>query len=179
MLRSEHQILNVNNDIDSAATVKDLDSPATEIVCVMDKVQDSISHLRTLLRFPELAAKLENQLVARRRSAVRMVLRIRDKREQLIGSGLFSDPAWDILLDAYASELENRRMSVSDICIAARAPLTTGSRWLRILESRDLLKREDDAKDRRRSYIRLTDRGRIAIEQLADEFISSSLFGVR
>ena len=165
-------------NVDAAAATMNYDDPSNEIVGVMDKVQHSIAQLRELLRFPELATKLENHLESRRRRAIRAVLRIRDSREQLFGSGLFSDPAWDILLDAYASELENRRMSVSDICIAARAPVTTGSRWLRVLESRALLTREDDAKDRRRSYIQLTDRGRTAIERLADEFISTAQVGI-
>jgi hypothetical protein len=43
-------------------------------------------------------------------------------REQFFGPDLFADPAWDILLDLYAARLEQQRVAVSSLCIAAAVP---------------------------------------------------------
>jgi hypothetical protein len=46
-------------------------------------------------------------------------------RERLLPAGLFADPAWDMLLDLYAAEIEEQPVSVTSACIAAAAPATT------------------------------------------------------
>ena len=40
---------------------------------------------------------------------------------------LFGEPAWDILLDLYIANVENKPVSVSSACIGSAAPPTTGS----------------------------------------------------
>jgi hypothetical protein len=81
-------------------------------------------------------------------------------RDQIFNdSSLFGEPAWDILLDVANAEAKGKRLSVSSVCIGSCAPASTALRWLGILEERDLLRREEDVLDRRRSYIRLTRNG--------------------
>jgi len=43
---------------------------------------------------------------------------------------LFSEPAWDMLLDLFRCELRGRRLSTSDLCLAAGVPGTTALRWI-------------------------------------------------
>ncbi len=43
---------------------------------------------------------------------------------------LFGEPAWDILLDLFASEAEHIDVSVSSACLAAGVPATTAHRYL-------------------------------------------------
>lgn len=88
---------------------------------------------------------------------LRAVLRARRLRDRFLGKGLFEDPAWDMLLDLYASRLEGRRVSVSSLCIAAAVPPTTALRWIARLTERRLLARTPDPGDRRRVFIGLTD----------------------
>ena len=96
---------------------------------------------------------------------VRQYLYARRLRERLLPAELFADPAWDVLLDLYASELEGRPVSISSACIAAAVPATTALRWLGRLEELGLTEREDDPLDSRRSYVRLTVRAREGIER--------------
>ncbi|WP_188053643.1 hypothetical protein [Sphingosinithalassobacter sp. CS137] len=82
-------------------------------------------------------------------------LRHRRMRDALFPTGLFADPAWDLLLDLYVAGVERRRISISSACIAAAVPSTTALRWIAVLESKGLILRIADSKDRRRAYLTL------------------------
>ena len=97
--------------------------------------------------------------------AIRAAIRARRLREQIFGDGLFADPAWDMILDLYASHLEHRRVSVSSLCIAAAVPPTTALRWIATLVEAELFERQADPHDRRRAYIGLTDKGHQAMQR--------------
>ncbi len=77
---------------------------------------------------------------------------------QFGGEALFEDPAWDMLLDLFASELEGTRVSVSSLCIAAGVAPTTALRWIAKMTELDLLIRHPDLIDKRRAYITLSPR---------------------
>lgn len=90
-------------------------------------------------------------------SEVRNVIRRRRLRDRYFGPDLFADPAWDMLLDLYAARLEDTRVSVSSLCIAAAVPPTTALRWIGTLTAQKLFVRRADPEDRRRIYIDLSD----------------------
>lgn len=90
---------------------------------------------------------------------IRAVIRARRLRAQYFTGELFADPAWDMLLDLFAAELESRRVSVSSLCIAAAVPPTTALRWIGTLHEAGLFERHADPSDRRRAYIGLTAKG--------------------
>ena len=101
---------------------------------------------------------------------LRRIIRNRQLRAELFTAGLFADPAWDMLLDLTAARLERRRVSVSSLCMASGVPSTTALRWIRVMEDNALIRREDDAIDRRRSYVTLTDQ---AISAMARYFAAT------
>lgn len=78
---------------------------------------------------------------------------------------LFGEPAWDILLDLYIANVENKPVSVSSACIGSAAPPTTGLRWLGVLSEQGLIAREHDPEDQRRVLVRLTDKGLAAMDE--------------
>lgn len=82
--------------------------------------------------------------------------RFRRRRDEMFPKGLFADPAWDILLDLYISEIEGKSISITSACAAACVPATTALRWLTVLEERGMIVRLDDPKDNRRSFVRIT-----------------------
>jgi hypothetical protein len=89
---------------------------------------------------------------------VRRAIRARRLRDQFFGSGLFEDPAWDMLLDLFAAELEGVQVSVSSLCIAASVAPTTALRWIGKMVDAGLFVREPDPFDRRRAFMTLTPR---------------------
>lgn len=66
------------------------------------------------------------------------------------------DPVWPMLLDLYIRASEQRKVTVSDACIASRAPATTAQRWITDLVERGVILRTSDPADRRRSYVTLS-----------------------
>lgn len=95
---------------------------------------------------------------------VRRVIAARAARRNHFEGDLFADPAWDILLELYALRREQRRISVSKLCIAAAVPTTTALRWLDKLHADGLVLREDDPCDGRRVWVALSDKGAKALE---------------
>lgn len=88
----------------------------------------------------------------------------RRKRERYLSSDLFGEPTWDMLLDLYVAAREDRRVPTTSACIGAHVPPTTALRWLRILEAKGLVEREDDGRDGRRTFVRLTSKGLLAMD---------------
>lgn len=87
---------------------------------------------------------------------VRGILRARQERARHFPANLFADPAWDMLLDLYAAELSQRRVSVTSLCIASNVPTTTALRWITALEKARLIERRADPLDGRRYFMSLT-----------------------
>ncbi|MGE7205479.1 winged helix DNA-binding protein [Sphingomonas sp. NPDC019816] len=89
---------------------------------------------------------------------IRRMIRARRLRDGFFGSGLFEEPAWDMLLDLYAAHLEGGQVSVSSLCIAAAVAPTTALRWIGKMTEAGLFARQPDPADRRRAFMVLTDR---------------------
>ncbi|WP_421839146.1 winged helix DNA-binding protein [Novosphingobium sp.] len=89
---------------------------------------------------------------------------IRRRRDRHLPGDLFGEPTWDILLDLYVATREGRPVPTTSACIGANVPPTTALRWLRILEARGLVEREDDGRDGRRTFVRLSARGLAAMD---------------
>jgi len=63
-----------------------------------------------------------------------------------------------MLLDLTAARAEHKRVSVTSLCIASGVPPTTALRWIAQLTEAELLCRAEDATDRRRAFIALSDK---------------------
>ena len=96
-------------------------------------------------------------------ATVRQAIRARRLRAQFFGNDLFEDPAWDMLLDLFAAELEGGRVSVSSLCIAAHVAPTTALRWIGRLVEDGLFERRPDLRDKRRAFMALSARGSAAM----------------
>lgn len=94
----------------------------------------------------------------------RETYRIRRRRARFLPADLFGEPTWDILLDLYVATRESRPVPTTSACIGAHVPPTTALRWLRILEARGLVEREEDGRDGRRTFVRLSVQGLAAME---------------
>lgn len=95
--------------------------------------------------------------------AVNSLMVNRKARLKFFDSDLFFDPTWAILLDLYQSEMLGKQLSVTSICLGSGVPNTTALRYLRILEKREYILRVSDDTDRRRIFVRLTQRAREAM----------------
>ncbi len=64
---------------------------------------------------------------------VEAILLLHRSRAAAFGSHLFSDPAWDLLLQLYAAELDHRDRSLSELIAAMAMPRSVVARWITAL----------------------------------------------
>ena len=110
----------------------------------------------------------QGAIVSARRGTLRQVCRIircRAHRNKLLPAHLFADPAWDMLLELYKSELMCKRICVTSLSIASNVPGTTALRWIKALENEGLVHRTDDYSDGRRRFLSLTHVALVAMDQ--------------
>ena len=112
---------------------------------------------RLELRLAAVTARSE-QLVngIRLGEYVERMRKLRLKRNDVIGAELFSDPAWDMLLDLFASHDRGERVSAIALSLSSGVPQSTALRTIQRLEEKGLIVREGDPDDLRRSWIRAT-----------------------
>ena len=100
-----------------------------------------------------------DQLAATPSLVVRAIQASRRRRATLFPEELFSDAAWDILLELYALYLEQQRTSISSVYAASAVPASTALRWINKLERDGMVIRTGDTLDARRSWISLSAAG--------------------
>lgn len=88
----------------------------------------------------------------------------RRDRDRFFEAGLFSDPAWDMLLAAYCLPTPARPLSVTALCHASGVPATTALRWIKHMCDIGLLSRSGSKEDGRVSFVALTEKGREQME---------------
>jgi DNA-binding MarR family transcriptional regulator len=71
----------------------------------------------------------------------------------------FHETGWEILLELYIAEAEGRKLNVTAIGLDGHIPNATLVRWIALLEQRQLVFRQPDTIDRRRTWIALTPLG--------------------
>jgi hypothetical protein len=97
-------------------------------------------------------------------TSIRRHIRLRRDRDRFFPAEIFGDPAWDMLLDLMAAQLEGRRVPVSSLCIAASVPTTTALRWIRSLTEAGLFVRRVDPDDARRAHVSLSSEAATAMQ---------------
>lgn len=95
----------------------------------------------------------------------RRIIRIRRRCKELFSSDLFGEPAWDMLLELYASELVGRPASASGVCGDSGVALSTALRWIKMLENNGWVTRLPDQADPPQSFLSLTDKSKVAMER--------------
>lgn len=94
-----------------------------------------------------------------------LIIRARRLRENFLGSTLFSDPAWDMLLALFLAELRQQRVTTTELIRATSASRTTALRWIDALEQDGLIGRRNAPLDGRKYFVELSQRGSTALKE--------------
>jgi hypothetical protein len=139
---------------DAGLSVRDLSDGTAKTINALSAEASRIADALARLAAVERAGAGEQRPIDA--TLVRRLIRIRRDRDRYLPAEIFADPAWDMLLDLMAAQLEQREVPVSSLCIAAAVPTTTALRWIRSLTDAGLFVRRMDPADARRTYIRLS-----------------------
>jgi DNA-binding MarR family transcriptional regulator len=143
-----------------------------------DEPETAFDERRGLSRPRSAVEQLRSLLSARHRRRqfelgedhIVSILIARRGRDAVFGANLFSDPAWDLLLELYAAKLGKRSMSSADLSRAINTPASTTRRWLSALEGRGFVEWRSDVIGGSGTWIRLSDEGASKIKQLIDHW---------
>lgn len=101
------------------------------------------------------------------------LINARRGREALLGAHLFSDPAWDVILELYAARLGDRQMSVSGLARVMGAPKPVTARWIAVLVDAGIIAYGGSSKETGGATVELTEYGASKMAQLADQWRSA------
>lgn len=140
----------------------------------VERLQAQLEELESrLARVEQKDARLDDNVVRIR--FLREMLQNRRQRDRLFGKELFGEPAWDILLELYLAELEDRRLLVSKLGQDRGVAMTTALRWVDRLEAEGWLSRIPHPDGGRRVYAVLTPRTSLAMRSHIDELLFRQL----
>ena len=122
--------------------------------------------------FPQFDLEPEQRHETALQAAMRALANRRARDNHFYDRDIFGEPAWDILLDLYIHHEKRIDVSVSSACIASAVPATTGLRWIYLLIEQGLLSFEQDPRDKRRRFVRLTPEGYECMTQYLNEVTS-------
>lgn len=128
----------------------------TELQSALKRIADQISETQAI--FSNEAQSNVLEIDSNISNWLNRTVKLRKLREKHFLPGLFSDPAWDILLDLALAKIEGQKISVSSLCIAASVPTTTALRRIRAMMDAGLIRLEPDIADKRRTYVAIDER---------------------
>lgn len=88
---------------------------------------------------------------------IQQIISARNDRSNYFPEDMFADPAWDILLELALAEQQQRRVTVTNLCVGSRVPQTTALRWIKHMTDLGWLVRRNDPLDGRRAFIELSE----------------------
>ena len=104
---------------------------------------------------------------------IRRTKAFRQRRNEYLGNELFSDPAWDIILELTLAKLQGEPVPVSSACAAAAVPFTTAYRYIGNLVDQRMVRRWKDPLDHRRVLLELENDTHSA---MAEIMLASDIF---
>jgi hypothetical protein len=109
-----------------------------------------------------------NRLLAVTEDHILSILAALRARHELFGQNLFSDPAWNILLELYAADLGQREICRADLPRLIPAPTSVTERWLVDLSRRGIIE-----EDQSTGSTKLSSTARVSMTQLVQQWTAA------
>lgn len=107
----------------------------------------------------------------RRRAAfIRVLMAFRRQRDSVFPQAAGTDANWLILVELYLAAIEQRRESISSLCVASGAPSTTALRYIKSLNEQGIVVRDPDPEDGRRVFVSMQPDSVERMKKLFDEW---------
>jgi len=127
---------------------------------------------RKLIADAERAAAMHNGDLT---EFARQILAGRKQRDRYFDPMLFSNPAWDILLNLYVADAEGKLVSVLDSCSVSTVPQGVALRWLGYLKQEEMVIEAPDPARPRQTLLRLSEQTRLTVSSYLGSLVSLGL----
>jgi len=105
----------------------------------------------------------------------RQILAGRKQRERFFDPVLFSNPAWDILLNLYLADADGQSVDLFESCGPSAVPHGVALRWLAYLKQEEMVIEIPDPAQTGRTVIQLSEQTRLTISAYLGSLISLGL----
>lgn len=158
-------------EADTTKTVSLTEKDVRDAARLFRLISDGTPWANLLFSDKEVARRASAEPISRDELIARAnaVLQTRRLRAQHFNRGMFAEPAWDILLLLYLADSSEGRQTIGHLAELVDTPLTTVLRWVGYLEKEHLAERKHHPTDRRIVFIKLTDKGRTALDAFLRE----------
>lgn len=139
-----------------------------EIAAAVEQLGSVVEELRSDF----MPQAIEERTISRRELSVlaQAFYKFRRTRDIVFDFDIFSEPAWDVLLDLFIAKEQGKAVTVSSACAASAVPPTTALRHIDTLVRFGLARRQRDARDARLTLVELTREGHHKMEELLQEW---------
>lgn len=127
---------------------------------------------RKLIEDAEKAAAMQHAGLT---EFARQILVGRKQRERFFDPILFSNPAWDILLNLYVADADGRPVNVLESCTASAVPQGVALRWLGYLQQEEMVIETTSPTHSRQTLVRLSEQARLAISSYLGSLVTLGL----
>jgi DNA-binding MarR family transcriptional regulator len=93
----------------------------------------------------------------------RTLLALRKRRAQYLYRAMFGEPAYDMLLGLYVAESDEQPITAARLAHIAGVAQSSAARWIEYLVAKDLIHRERHPSHKRASILKLSSKGRDAL----------------
>lgn len=139
----------------------------------LDRLAEELQNIKTLLhpivvepdREPTEKRPLNGRVKPLAKDRLLTLIQSNEIKKRLFKDDLFSDPAWNMLLDLMQHSLMGKDVAVSSLYYSSGVPIATASRRLAEMERAGLVARMPDPSDKRRHFVRISQTAYNMIEQ--------------
>ena len=96
----------------------------------------------------------------------KLILSSRRLRSRYFNPAIFGEPAWEILLVLYITDMSGRRQTLGKLTDWVETPPTSVQRWVGYIKKEKFLERQPHPNDRRTTFLRLLPKGKRGHERL-------------
>jgi DNA-binding MarR family transcriptional regulator len=123
-----------------------------------EKIHQAIDSVQQALgRIAALASIMPSTLAGTTLAAMaERLYQERRRRDDYFPSGLFGEPAWDLILALFIAREEGRRLTIAEAYEAAAVKPAAGRRLIARLERTGMVARSSGQEDRRKRFVQLT-----------------------
>ena len=174
LFRSQFKLIVVTGNPTLDAAVKTLRSRAVEFLTKPVDLDRLLDATRRALVTDEAAAPASKNdpPVINADAVYRILIGLRSLGDEILPSGYFHDPAWDVILDLIAAEKRGRPLSLTSVGAVGRGAASQSTLQRRVLQLADqgILDIDLDPRDRRRRLVRLSRKGHNMVDELLLRF---------
>jgi len=104
----------------------------------------------------------------------RSIHKLRSRRMHWFHKSLFSEPVWDMLLEAFFLTVVGKPIMTKSLMHGSGVAPTTALRWIDVLVENNIVEREKNKWDPRVTNIHMTKKGYLSMRECLSEWMQSS-----